>query len=130
LDVAWRTLPVKGRGPQWRRCAPARNAAALPRCPQKAVFDPSSNCSRKSFWRLAMENDTAELDAQQAAYKAAVEEWIVAIRREETLASVNHTVAQLDQWEQAHFDEDEARNKVLSAKAEYEDALRRKFFDF
>jgi len=77
-----------------------------------------------------MENDTAELDAQQAAYKAAVEEWIVAIRREETLASVNHTVAQLDQWEQAHFDEDEARKKVLSVKAEYEDALRRKFFDF
>ncbi len=77
-----------------------------------------------------MENETAELDALQAAYKAAVEAWIVAIRREETLASVNHTVAQLDQWEQAHFDEDEARNKVLSAKAKYEDALRRKFFDF
>jgi hypothetical protein len=77
-----------------------------------------------------MENETAELDALQAAYKAAVEEWIVAIRREETLASVNHTVAQLDQWEQAHFDEDQARGKVLSAKAEYEDALRREFFDF
>ena len=77
-----------------------------------------------------MENETAELDELQAAYKAAVEQWIVAIRREEALASVNHTVAQLDQWEQAHFDEDEARNKVLSAKAEYEDALRRKFFDF
>jgi hypothetical protein len=77
-----------------------------------------------------MENETAELDALQAAYKAAVEEWIVAIRREETLASVNHTVAQLDQWEQAHFDEDQARDKVLSAKAEYEDALRREFFDF
>ena len=73
---------------------------------------------------------TAELDQKQAAYKAAVEQWIAAIRHEETLASVNHTVAQLDQWEQAHFDEDEARNKVLSAKAEYEDALRRKFFDF
>jgi hypothetical protein len=77
-----------------------------------------------------MENETAELDALQAAYKAAVEEWIVSIRREETLASVNHTVAQLDQWEQAHFDEDDARSKVLAAKAEYEDALRRKFFDF
>ena len=28
------------------------------------------------------------------------------------------------------FDEDEIRNKVLALKAEYEDALRRKFFDF
>jgi hypothetical protein len=77
-----------------------------------------------------MENETAELDELQAAYKAAVEEWIVAIRREEALASVNHTVAELDQWERAHFDEDAARNKVLAAKRRYEDALRRKFFDF
>ena len=77
-----------------------------------------------------MENETAELDELQAAYKAAVEEWIVAIKREEALASVNHTVAELDQWKQAHFDEDGARNKVLAAKRRYEDALRRKFFDF
>ena len=77
-----------------------------------------------------MENETAELDELQNAYKAAVEEWIVAIKREEALASVNHTVAELDQWEQAHFDEDDARNKVLAAKRRYEDALRRKFFDF
>jgi hypothetical protein len=77
-----------------------------------------------------MENETAELDELQNAYKAAVEEWIVAIRREEALASVNHTVAQLDQWEQAHFDEDAARDKVLAAKQKYEDALRRKFFNF
>ena len=77
-----------------------------------------------------MENETAELDELQAAYKAAVEEWIVAIRREEALASVNHSVAEIDQWEQAHFDEDDARNKVLAAKGRYEDALRRKFFDF
>jgi hypothetical protein len=80
--------------------------------------------------RRAMENEIAELDELQAAYKATVEQWIVAIRREEALASVNHTVAELDQWEQAHFDEDDARSKVLAAKAEYEDALRRKFFDF
>jgi hypothetical protein len=77
-----------------------------------------------------MENETAELDELQAAYKAAVEEWIVAIRREEALASVNHSVAEIDQWEQAHFDEDDARNKVLAVKRKYEDALRRKFFDF
>ncbi|MGA8172567.1 MAG: hypothetical protein WB816_17290 [Methylocystis sp.] len=77
-----------------------------------------------------MEEDHAELDALQAAYKAAVEEWIVAIRKEEALASVNHTIAEVDKWEQAHFDEDDARDKVLEAKEEYEDALRRKFFDF
>jgi hypothetical protein len=77
-----------------------------------------------------MENETSMLDSLQAAYKAAIEEWISAIKREEALASVTHTVAEIDKWELAHFDEDEARSKALAAKAEYEDALRRKFFDF
>jgi len=53
-----------------------------------------------------------------------------AIRQEEALASVNHSVAEIDQWEAAHFLEDELRNKVLDAKKEYEDALRHKFFNF
>ena len=74
--------------------------------------------------------DNAELDRLQAAYKQAVENWIAAIRQEEALASVNHDVAEIDQWEAAHFKEDEMRDVVLEAKKEYEDALREKFFDF
>ncbi|MDQ0395107.1 hypothetical protein [Labrys monachus] len=77
-----------------------------------------------------MEDNTLELDQLQAAYKAAVEEWIAAIRQEEALASVNHSVAEVDEWEQAHFREDEIRGKVLAAKKDYEDALREKFFNF
>lgn len=75
-------------------------------------------------------DEAAELDRLQAAYKAAVEEWIRAIREEEALASVNHSVAEVDQWEAAHFREDELRKAVKAAKKQYEDALRRKFFDF
>jgi hypothetical protein len=74
--------------------------------------------------------DTSELDQMQAAYKAAVEEWIGAIKEEETLASVNHTVAQVDKWEGAHFAEDKIRSKVKAAKKQHEDALREKFFGF
>jgi hypothetical protein len=77
-----------------------------------------------------MSGEHPELDALQAAYKSAVESWISAIRKEEALASVNHSVAEIDQWEQAHFDEDEMRNAVLKAKAKYEDALRARFFGF
>jgi hypothetical protein len=77
-----------------------------------------------------MEIDTPELDQMQTAYKAAVEEWIAAIKQEEALASVNHTVAEIDKWEGAHFAEDEVRTKVLAAKKKYEDALREKFFGF
>jgi outer membrane murein-binding lipoprotein Lpp len=71
-----------------------------------------------------------ELDQLQAAYKATVEQWIAAIKQEEALASVTHSVAEVDKWEQVHFSEDEIRSKVKAAKKDYEDALRRKFFDF
>jgi hypothetical protein len=75
--------------------------------------------------------ELAELDDLQAAYKRAMEEWIVAIRKGEALVSITpHSLAEVDKWEQAHFDEDEARNKVLAAKEAYEDMLRRKFFGF
>ncbi len=77
-----------------------------------------------------MDDNVSELDQLQSAYKAAVEEWIAAIKREEALASVNHDVAEVDQWEAAHFAEDKVRGKVKTAKKEYEDALRRKFFNF
>ena len=74
--------------------------------------------------------DTSELDKMQAEYKAAVEEWIAAIKVEEDLASVNHTIAEVDKWEGAHFKEDDIRRKVKDAKRRYEDALREKFFGF
>jgi len=73
---------------------------------------------------------TAELDRLQAAYKAAVDRWVRAIREKEALASVNHSVAEVDEWEAAHFREDELRDAVIAAKKLYEDALRLKFFDF
>jgi hypothetical protein len=44
------------------------------------------------------------------------------------LASVNHSVAQVDQREQAHFHEEELGNKAKAAKKKYEAALRFEFF--
>jgi hypothetical protein len=70
------------------------------------------------------------LDELQANYKVAVENWISAIRKEESLASVNHSVAEIDQWEIASLHEDETRKVAKEAKAKYEDALREKFFGF
>lgn len=66
----------------------------------------------------------------QSSYKAAVDKWIDAIREEEALASVNHSVAEVDEWEGASFREEEAKNKVKAAKTAYESALREKFFKF
>jgi hypothetical protein len=77
-----------------------------------------------------MNEQHSDLDELQAAYKAAVESWISAIRKEEALASVNHSVAEVDLWEDAGFQEEEMRKVVKEAKAKYEDALRDKFFGF
>jgi hypothetical protein len=77
-----------------------------------------------------LSSEHPELDNLQATYKAAVEGWISSIRNAEGLASQDHSLVEIDQWEQAHFDEDEMRNKVLAAKVKYEEALRTKFFGF
>ena len=77
-----------------------------------------------------MDSESSELDQMQNAYKSAVEDWIAAIREEETLASVNHSVAEVDRRENAHFREEEVRSRAKGAKREYEAALRQKFFGF
>lgn len=76
-----------------------------------------------------MDVEDAELDRLQSAYKAAVDSWITAIRAEAALASVNHSVAEVDSWENAHFLAEDARGKAEAAKAAYEGALRSRFFD-
>jgi hypothetical protein len=77
-----------------------------------------------------MQAENQELDRLRGKYKAAVEQWITAIKHEEALASGNHEIAEVDQWEAAHFAEDEVRSRVRAAKAEYEGGLRKKFFKF
>jgi len=77
-----------------------------------------------------MPSENVELDQLQNAYKEAVEVWIAAIRKEEALASEEHSVAEIDQWELAADEQEEAGEKVKAAKSSYEDALREKFFNF
>ena len=74
--------------------------------------------------------DNAELLTMQEAYKAAVNQWVTAIRAEEELAWLTPTLAQVDNWEEAHFREEDARNKAKKAKAAYESAIRQKLFHF
>jgi len=76
-----------------------------------------------------MEQGYPELDPIQQNYRAAVDAWVAAIRHEESLASVDHSVAQVDQWENAAFQQHDAGEKARAAKAEYEAALRAKFFN-
>jgi hypothetical protein len=77
-----------------------------------------------------METEVVELDQLQNAFQNAVEAWISAIREEESLASGEHSVADLDRWELAAEKQQTAGDEVKAAKRSYEDALRRKFFNF
>ena len=75
-----------------------------------------------------MEN--AELDTLRFKYKAAVERWIAAIRFEENLATPDHSMVAMENWDQANFAEEDARNIAKAARAEYQDALRQVLYNF
>jgi hypothetical protein len=75
-----------------------------------------------------MEN--AELDQLRLKYKAAVERWIAAIRSEENLATSDHSMSAVEDWDQANFAEEDARTVAKNARREYQDALREVLFNF
>jgi hypothetical protein len=75
-----------------------------------------------------MEN--ADLDKLRFNYKAAVERWIAAIRFEENLATADHSMIAVEDWEKADFSEEDARKIAKAARAEYQDALREVLYNF
>jgi GTP cyclohydrolase FolE2 len=74
--------------------------------------------------------DNSELDKLRFDYKAAVERWIAAIRTEENLATPDHSMVTVENWEKADFTEEDARTVAKSARKEYQDALRQVLFNF
>ena len=63
-----------------------------------------------------MEAEITGLDQLQKAYKEAVEAWITTIREEEALASTEHTVAEIDEWEEAGFREEKSPRQGQSCQ--------------
>jgi hypothetical protein len=45
------------------------------------------------------------LDELRLAYKKATEDWIDSIRVEEALATPDHSIVAMEQWDDAHFRE-------------------------
>jgi hypothetical protein len=64
------------------------------------------------------------LDHVRFVYKKAVDEWVDAIRAEEALATADHSMVAWEQWDEAHFTEHDAHEKVTAAREAYKDALR------
>jgi hypothetical protein len=65
-----------------------------------------------------------ELDPLRVSHKAAIDEWVDAIRAEEALATPDHSMTAMEQWDAAHFREHDAHTKATEAREAYKDALR------
>lgn len=68
--------------------------------------------------------NTAELDQLRFEYKATVDQWVAAIRAEEALATADHSMTAMENWDEAHFREQDAQEKATKAREAYKDALR------
>ena len=67
---------------------------------------------------------TEDLDNLRLAYKSAVGEWVKAIRAEEALATADHSMTAWEEWDTAHFAEQDSQAKVEAAREAYKQALR------
>ena len=66
----------------------------------------------------------ADLNELRLAYKKAVDEWVDSIRAEEALATPDHSMIAMEQWDAAHVREDDAQSRATEAREAYKDGLR------
>jgi hypothetical protein len=65
-----------------------------------------------------------DLDQWRMVYKAAVDQWVEAIRSEEALATPDHSMTAMEKWDDARFKEQDAQEKASKAREAYKDSLR------
>jgi hypothetical protein len=75
-----------------------------------------------------MEN--MDFDQLLKAYKAAVDRWVDAIRAEESLATSDHSMVQMEHWDDAGFKLHDAELAAKKARDAYKNALRKKNYGF
>ncbi len=69
--------------------------------------------------------DNSNLDELRLAYKLATDQWVLAVRAEEALATPEHSELAWERWDEAGFAEQDAYAKAKLAKDAYKDALRK-----
>jgi hypothetical protein len=63
-------------------------------------------------------------------YKQAVDNWVAAIRAEEALATPDHSMTQMELWDDAGFKLHDAELSAKKARDAYKNALRKKNYGF
>jgi hypothetical protein len=64
------------------------------------------------------------------SYKAAVDEWVDAIKAEEALANEDHSMIEMEKWDAAALVARDAENAAKKARDHYRNALRKKNYGF
>jgi hypothetical protein len=75
-----------------------------------------------------MENQ--DFDQLLRSYHEAVDHWVDAIRAEESLATEDHSMVQMEKWDDAGFALHDAEAVAKKARDAYKNALRKKNYGF
>ncbi len=74
--------------------------------------------------------DNLEFDQLLSSYRQAVDRWVDAIRAEESLATADHSMVQMEKWDDAGFKLHDAELTAKKARDAYKNALRKKNYGF
>jgi hypothetical protein len=74
--------------------------------------------------------ETTDFDQLHSAYQQAVDQWVAAIHAEESLATADHSMTQMELWDDAGFKLHDAELTAKKARDAYKNALRKKNFGF
>jgi len=86
----------------------------------------TQNCDVRSL--SIMENQ--DFDQLLKSYRDAVNRWVDAIRNEESLATEDHSMVQMEKWDDAGFALHDAELAAKKARDAYKNALRKKNYGF
>ena len=75
-----------------------------------------------------MENQ--DFDQLLRSYRNAVNRWVDAIRTEESLATEDHSMVQMEKWDEAGFALHDTELTAKKARDAYKNALRKKNYGF
>ena len=74
--------------------------------------------------------ETIDFNQLLKDYKGAVDGWVEEIRREESLANEDHSIVEMEAWDDAGFQLHDAELAAKKARDAYKNALRRKNYGF
>jgi hypothetical protein len=74
--------------------------------------------------------DNQDFDQLLRSYRQAVDTWEGAIRTEESLATEDHSMVQMEKWDDAGFKLHDAELTAKKARDAYKNALRKKNYGF